>query len=201
MATDDDDAWARLEQLEAEVKNEAEVSRRRKAEAVEQVRTQRQRVHVENLELTERQTALVARKRRADRGDDLGDALALARKAASAKKELSRPRQAGDKSWLISGGASFLLGPLGWLYAGAWREAVPASLFYVLAAAIVSKILPAFLLMPVLMVVLPLSGIAGVVYAIGHNRNQHRIRLFGEEAGDESDRRIGKLGAGRDDDE
>jgi hypothetical protein len=38
-----------------------------------------------------------------------------------------------------------------------------------------------FLLMPVLMVLLPLSGIAGVMYALGYNRHGKRQRLFGDE--------------------
>jgi hypothetical protein len=71
------------------------------------------------------------------------------------------------------------LGPLGWLYAGSLREAVPASAAWLLLAAIASKILPAVLLMPVLMVALPLSGIAGVVYALQYNRTGKRQRLFG----------------------
>jgi hypothetical protein len=36
-------------------------------------------------------------------------------------------------------------------------------------------------LMPVLMVVLPLSGIAGVVYALQYNRKGGRQRLFDKE--------------------
>ena len=50
-----------------------------------------------------------------------------------------------------------------------------------LLAAIASKILPVVLLMPVLMVALPLSGIAGVVYALQFNRTGKRQRLFGDE--------------------
>ena len=71
-----------------------------------------------------------------------------------------------------------LLGPLGWLYAGSWREAIPASAGWVLLAGIASKIIPMFLLMPVMMVVMPLSGIAGVVYALQYNRHGGRQRLF-----------------------
>ncbi|MBE7453527.1 MAG: hypothetical protein HS111_33095 [Kofleriaceae bacterium] len=52
---------------------------------------------------------------------------------------------------------------------------------YLIVASIVAKIVPMFLLMPVLMVVLPISGVAGVVYAIGHNRAGQRIRLFGDD--------------------
>jgi len=44
--------------------------------------------------------------------------------------------------------------------------------------ALASKFLPVFLMMPVLMVVLPLSAIAGVVYALQFNRSGGRQRLF-----------------------
>jgi hypothetical protein len=73
-----------------------------------------------------------------------------------------------------------VLGPLGWLYAGSLREAVPASAAWLAFAALASKIIPMFLLMPVFMVVLPLSGIAGVVYAMQYNRKGSRQRLFGD---------------------
>ena len=73
-----------------------------------------------------------------------------------------------------------LLGPIGWLYAGSMREAVPASAAWLAFAALASKIIPMFLLFPVLMVALPLSGIAGVVYAVQYNRTGSRQRLFGD---------------------
>ncbi|HVK76497.1 MAG TPA: hypothetical protein VM734_24395 [Kofleriaceae bacterium] len=205
MATDEDEARARLDELEGEVRAEAELSRRRRAEAEAKVRAQRERAQAERDELRARQVAVVkkqGRDRGRDRGGaDLGDALMLAKKAADTKAELTRPREAGEKSWLISGGASFLLGPLGWLYAGSWREAAPAALAWLLAVGLASKIIPMFLLMPVLMVVLPLSGIAGVVYAMGYNRQGKRIRLFGDDGEEGKDRRIGRLGAGRDDED
>ena len=94
------------------------------------------------------------------------------------KQELTRAPQKGDKSWIKSGLASMLLGPLGWLYAGSLREAVPASAAWLAFAAIASKVIPVFLLMPVLLVALPLSGIAGVVYALQYNRTGGRQRLF-----------------------
>ena len=103
----------------------------------------------------------------------------------------ARAPKAGEKSWLISAGLSFFFGPLGWLYAGSFRETIPAAALYVMVAGIVSKILPAFLLMPVLMVLLPISGIAGLVYAIGHNRAGKRIRLFGDDQA--KDPRVGGL--------
>lgn len=110
--------------------------------------------------------------------DDLGGALELASKANRVKNELTRTRKQGEKSWIKSGVASLALGPVGWLYAGSMREAVPASLAYILLGAAAFKLLPAFLLMPVLMVVLPLSAIAGVVYALQYNRSGERQRLF-----------------------
>jgi len=140
------------------------------------------------------------RERDRDRGSDLGAAFALARRAADTKHELAKPVGAGEKSWMISGALSLFFGPVGWLYAGSWRESIPAAAAYLAAISVVTAILPLFLLMPVLMFALPLSGIAGVVYAIGYNRKGERVRLFGSD-GDEGkdDRRIGKLGSGRDD--
>ncbi|HEX4420465.1 MAG TPA: hypothetical protein VH165_21265 [Kofleriaceae bacterium] len=116
--------------------------------------------------------------RRADHLENLGGALELASKANRVKQELTRAPKKGEKSWIKSGVASLALGPIGWLYAGSLREAVPATAGWIILAAIASKILPAFLLMPVLMVVLPLSAIAGVVYALQYNRNGSRQRLF-----------------------
>jgi len=117
-------------------------------------------------------------QRSQSRLDDLGGAIELASKANQVKHELTRARKKGEKSWIKSGVASLALGPVGWLYAGSMREAVPASAAWIILAAAASKILPAFLLMPVLMVVLPLSAIAGVVYALQYNRSGNRQRLF-----------------------
>ena len=173
----------RLAALEAEVKADADAQKVRKDAAVAKVREERAKAETEKTELRERQVALVARKkpeprvaaRDVDHGD-LSGALELAGKANRLKGELT---QKGEKSWVKSGIASMALGPLGWLYAGSMREAVPASAAWLLIAAIASKILPAVLLMPVLMVALPLSGIAGVVYALQYNRTGKRQRLFG----------------------
>ena len=106
--------------------------------------------------------------------------LELAGKANNLKGELSKKPSKGEKSWVKSGIASMALGPVGWLYAGSWREAVPASAAWLLLAAIASKIIPTVLLLPVLMVALPLSGIAGVIYALQYNRSGKRQRLFGD---------------------
>jgi hypothetical protein len=110
--------------------------------------------------------------------EGLGGALELAAKANRVKQELSRAPKKGEKSWILSGLASLALGPVGWLYAGSLREAVPATAGWLALAALASKLLPVFLMMPVLMVILPLSGIAGVVYALQYNRKGSRQRLF-----------------------
>lgn len=188
----------RLAALEAEVKADVDAQRSRKAAAIDKVREQRAQQQAERDELRARQAELVTRKKRPtaevadrepsaerdrerDRGDGLGGALELARRADGMRQELTKSPKAGEKSWVKSGVASMLLGPLGWLYAGSLREAVPASAAWLAFAAIASKLVPMFLLMPVLMVALPLSGIAGVVYALQYNRKGTRQRLFDRE--------------------
>jgi hypothetical protein len=191
VSADDDRAvMERLAALEAEVKADASAQNARKAAALAKVKEQRAAQQAASESLRMRQAELVTKKKRPvdDRDDErddrdsdgVGDALALAKRAHGVKQELARPVKAGEKSWVKSGVASMLLGPFGWLYAGSLREAVPASAAWLAFGAIASKIIPMFLLMPVLMVVLPLSGIAGVVYAMQYNRKGSRQRLFSD---------------------
>jgi len=124
-----------------------------------------------------------ARGRSRARDDDeaLGLGLALARRASS-----SLERQ-GDgenrKSLLLSAGLSFF-GPLGWLYAGSLREALPASAI----ALLVMTIVPTFLLMPLLWLIMPLSALTGLVYAWQYNRHGHRTPIFLDDKKGNSDR-------------
>ncbi|MBA3820410.1 MAG: hypothetical protein H0X17_16075 [Deltaproteobacteria bacterium] len=195
MSEDDRALMERLAALEAEVRTDVDAQRARKEAALAKVREQRAQQQADRDELSARQAELVTRRRRptgaddrpgrsrhdeaeADHGDGLGGALELARRANGMKAELTRAPKAGDKSWVKSGLASMVLGPVGWLYAGSFREAVPATAAWLVLAAIASKIIPMFLLMPVLMVLLPLSGIAGAVYALQYNRKGSRQRLF-----------------------
>jgi hypothetical protein len=193
VADDDRALMERLAALEAEVKADADTQAARKAAAVAKIREQRAAQAVERDELRGRQAALVGKTRAAapaaprstrvaddapDSLEDLGGALELASKANRVKRELARRPGKGEKSWIASGVASLALGPIGWLYAGSLREAVPAATGWVALAIVASKILPTFLMLPVLMVALPLSAIAGVVYALKHNRAGGRqVRL------------------------
>lgn len=200
MADDDRALRERLAALEAEVQADADAQRTRKAAALAKLRDQRvtetaggaqvvrNRATPGDDAAARRRSRLAERddpeasdhdrRRGADPLEDLGGALELASKANRVKQELARKPRKGEKNWMISGGAS-LLGPIGWLYAGSLREAVPATAAWLLVASVVWKILP-FLWMPLLMVVMPLSGIAGVIYALQYNRSGQRQRLFGD---------------------
>ena len=188
MSDDDEAVMKRLAALEVEVKAKADQDRTRKEAALAKVREQRAKQTAERDSLRSRQAELVTKKKQPERevvvddddddDDGLGGTLALAKKASGVRKELAKTPKAGEKSWVKSGVASLLLGPLGWLYAGSFREAVPASAAWLAFGALASKIIPMFLLMPVLMVAMPLSGIAGVMYAIHYNRKGGRQRLF-----------------------
>ncbi|HEY5921990.1 MAG TPA: hypothetical protein VIV11_09990 [Kofleriaceae bacterium] len=190
MPDDDRAVLERLAALEAEVKADADAQRVRKEAAMAKVRAERDKQLAEREELRSRQAQLVTRKPREEsrpRHDEeidhgeLGGALELAGKANRVRGELARKPGKGEKSWIKSGIASTALGPIGWLYAGSLREAVPAATAWLLIMLLVSKIgIGGFLLWPVLMVALPLSGLAGVLYALSYNRHGGRQRLFGD---------------------
>ena len=103
-----------------------------------------------------------------------GVAKALAR---GARRDLAQGKDQGRKSLVVSGGLSLLFGPAGWLYAGSFREALPAAAVYLLLLSLI----PTFLLLPLLGVALPLSGIAGVVYAWQHNQDGKRTPILGRD--------------------
>lgn len=201
----------RLAALEAEVKADADAQARRKETAMAKVREQRAQDLAAKQELRDRQAALVAKKKpqvsrqqddieddEPSDADNLRGALELAGKANRVKNELTRKPKKGQKSKSLvkSGAASLVLGPIGWLYAGSLREAVPATVGWILLMTVLTKILPSVLLMPVLMLALPLSAIAGIVYAMQFNKTGKRQRLFNDDEKAEK-----KLLAGKDPDE
>lgn len=185
----------RLAALEAEVKADAAQKQARKEAALAKVREQQAAQRAEQQALRQRQAQLVSRTKPAaepaddedaglsfrKKGDDIGNALELARKAQGVKAELTKAPKQGDKSWVKSGLASTVLGPVGWLYAGSLREAIPGAAAWIAFAVLAAK-LPWILLFPVLLVAMPLSGIAGLLYAVQYNRKGSRQRLFGDKA-------------------
>jgi hypothetical protein len=139
-----------------------------------------------------RKAAGSGKQRRAADADDplesIRAAMTLAKTGtAAARRQAAMQKKDGDneKSLAVSAGLS-LLGPIGWLYAGSLREAAVATL----AAALVWKLTPAFLLMPILWLALPLSAVVGLVYAWQHNRNGQRTPLFLD--GDKDEPKKGK---------
>jgi hypothetical protein len=193
----DDDAAvrARLAALEAEVKAETDAKAAAKAAALERLRAQKAAKDAERQALVTRQAAAVqkaAPKKEAkpSAGDDFESALELARKARGVKEELTRPREANEKSWLVSGGLSTVLGPLGWLYAGSFREAVPASAAYLLIATIIAKLPFAFVFWPAIMVAALISGVIGVTYSYQYNKTGKRQRLFGDKDKDKDKKKL-----------
>jgi hypothetical protein len=83
------------------------------------------------------------------------------------------------KSLKIGGLVSVALGPIGWLYAGSWRESVPAAALF-LGVGYLLQFLPTIILWPALTIGLPISGIMGAIYASRYNKTGRRQRLFGE---------------------
>jgi hypothetical protein len=188
---------AKLQALQADVSTEMEA----RAERDRKLEEARKRKKAEQLALIKRKKELMAEVD-ADKGGELeviddeddkpkkrgflsrlffkastSDALEV---ASEARQELDKPKEKGKKSLLWSGGLSFFGGPLGWLYAGSFREAIPASAAYLAVASIVTKTGLVFLLMPAFAVGLGVSGIAGMLYAWQYNKTGKRQRLFGD---------------------
>lgn len=180
MPDDDRAVLDKLAALEAEVKADADAQRARKEAAIAKVKAQRAAEQAERDEVRKGQALVVTKQARGGRPklDDLGSTLELATKAHEVKAELARKPGKGEKNWMTSGAVSALLGPIGWLYAGSLKEAVPAAVGWVLLLTLASKILPTIILLPPVLVAMALSGIAGVIYAMQYNRKGGRQRLF-----------------------
>ena len=193
MSDDEAAVRARLAALEAEVKAETDAKSAAKTAALARLREQKAAKDAERQALVSRQAAVVTSqkaKRPASSVDDFESALELARKARGVKEELAKPRGAGEKSWLISGGASLLLGPLGWLYAGSFREAIPASAAYLVLATIMVKLPFMFVLMPAILVAALVSGVIGITYSYQYNKHGKRQRLFGDKDKDKDKKKL-----------
>jgi hypothetical protein len=118
---------------------------------------------------------------------------ALTSEVGRAPRALARAAAAGGlvpqggtdaKSVVASGVLSAVLGPLGWLYAAPLREAVPGAAVYIGLC----SLLPHFLLVPMLGVLAPISGVAGIYYAWRHNQTGERTGLFSDKGKKNADR-------------
>ena len=106
---------------------------------------------------------------------EVGSASSKAMVARAAAGSALAQRGGDRKSLIGSGVLSLVLGPLGWIYTAPLREAVPGVAIYLGVCAL----LPHVLLAPLLGILAPLSGAAGVYYAWRHNQTGERTSLFG----------------------
>ena len=79
-----------------------------------------------------------------------------------------------SKSLIASGLLSFFFGPLGWVYAAPLREALPATLAYL----VVCSLLPHALIGAILGITAPFTALAGIAYAWRYNQNGRRMPLL-----------------------
>jgi hypothetical protein len=106
-------------------------------------------------------------------GAAASNALALVKVGTGAARSLVAAGD-GKKSLIASGLLSFFFGPLGWLYAGSFKEAGVVALVYFLLCAII----PHLLLAPLLAIAHPLSAAIGVLYAWKYNQKGERATLL-----------------------
>lgn len=111
-----------------------------------------------------------------DAASSLSVATTLMKRPKEGFKELVRTGE-GEKSLVASGLLSLFLGPIGWLYAGAWREAIPAAILFV----VLYNILPGIILAPLLGIGMPASAIVGLLYAWRYNRTGDRQPMLPED--------------------
>ncbi|MGZ3429808.1 MAG: hypothetical protein ACXVCV_24320 [Polyangia bacterium] len=103
-----------------------------------------------------------------------GAASALVKYSGSAARSLLTTDGENKKSLVASGLLSFFFGPLGWLYAGSFKEAGAVALVYFLLCAII----PHLLLAPLLAIAHPLSAAVGLLYAWRYNQKGERVPLL-----------------------
>ena len=107
-----------------------------------------------------------------------GAATALVKYGGNAAHSLLASGGDNKKSLVASGLLSFFFGPLGWLYAGSFKEAGAVALVYFLLCAII----PHLLLAPLLAIAHPLSAAIGLLYAWRYNQKGERTSLLARRA-------------------
>ncbi len=167
----------RLEKMRADVKTQvrAKALARRTGTPLENIGTpDDEDQDASDAEQGERDGSILRTGGRAAKG-----AISLVSRAAG---KLDRKATGGKKNLVASAGLS-LFGPLGWLYAGSFREAVPAAALF----AFFFWLLPSPLLWPILFFALPVSALTGAAYAWQYNRAGERRPLLLSRPDDESD--------------
>jgi hypothetical protein len=102
------------------------------------------------------------------------------RRVASVPRTLALRSEPGErtehdeKSLVASGVLSFVLGPVGWLYAAPLKDAIPA----LVAVMLISSLLPYGIAASLLGVLSPLSAAAGVIYAWRYNQTGRRASML-----------------------
>lgn len=106
-------------------------------------------------------------------------AQALVKFGGGAARSLVTTGGDGKKSLVASGLLSFFFGPLGWLYAGALKEAAPAALLWIVLWAV----LPHWtILAPLWLTAMAVSGGVGLVYARKYNDKGERASLLANDS-------------------
>lgn len=91
----------------------------------------------------------------------------------------AREEQPADqKSVLAAGALSFVFGPIGWLYAAPWKEALPAIGMYVLVSTLAAVFLPSIVVSILGGAGLVASALIGMVYANRFNKTGKRTQLI-----------------------
>jgi hypothetical protein len=113
-------------------------------------------------------------------GAAAGAGMALVKFSGNAAHSLLTAGGDGKKSLVASGLLSFFFGPLGWLYAGAFKEAVPAAIVYALFWLLLSH----FAIFAPLFGLLHLASAgAGLLYAHKYNQRGERTPLLPSDPG------------------
>jgi hypothetical protein len=109
-----------------------------------------------------------------------GAGMALMKMGGNAAHSLLASGGEGKKSLVASGVLSFFFGPLGWLYAGNFKEAAAGGLAWIL----LWVILPHWtILAPLWLTAMALSGGLGVLYAHKYNQKGERQSLMPSDPG------------------
>ena len=112
-------------------------------------------------------------KKLADLKKEVAGSVSLVKVAGAAQSFIAT--RDGGKSVVASGVLSFFFGPIGWLYAGSLKEAIPGALVWLL----ILKLLPHWMILaPLWLTAMAVSGFVGLLYARKYNEKGERTTLL-----------------------